>query len=143
MSAATTISDGMRVAEGMASNRPWNDCGEGISAKVLSVDESRNCVEVLFKIPAGNKSPRHRHTCETHILVVSGRVKNETISCEFGPGDYCYQPHNDEHVEHFVEDTVVYASYRGDSDKLVEFYDDDGKVCGEFKVSDFTNMLNS
>ena len=75
-------------------------------------------------------------------MVLSGKVKNETTGVTFGPGDYCYQPHDDEHVEAFVEETVVYGSYRGTSNKLVEFYDDDGNVCGEFTVADFSTMMN-
>jgi hypothetical protein len=44
-------------------------------------------------------------------------------------------------VEEFLEETVIFGSYRGDQDKLVEFLDDNGEVCAEFKVSDFAAML--
>lgn len=109
--------------------------------KVLSVDETRHSVEFLFKIAGGYNSGRHRHTCETSILVLEGKVRNATTGVEFGPGDFCYQPYNDEHVEEFLEDTVVYGSYRGDSNTLVEFFDENGEISGEFKVSDFAAML--
>jgi hypothetical protein len=42
-----------------------------------------------------------------------------------------------------MEDTVAYVSYRGNSEQLVEFYDDDEKVCGHFSVKDFLPALNA
>ena len=111
--------------------------------KVLSVDEERHSVEVLFKIKGGYRSGKHKHTCETHVFVLEGKVINHTIGCAFGPGDYCYQALDDEHDEEFAEDTIVYASYRGFQDKLVEFYDAAGDVCGEFKVADFSAGLKT
>ncbi|TDJ63079.1 MAG: hypothetical protein E2O36_03795 [Proteobacteria bacterium] len=133
----------LKVAAGMASQQDWFQCDDTFSMKVLSVDEARFSVEVLFKIKAGYRSGKHKHTCETHVYVVQGKVKNHTIGCTFGVGDYCYQPDDDIHDEEFLEDTIVYASYRGHKDTLVEFYDDDGKVCREFKVADFTAALQS
>lgn len=141
MNAAVMKESGVRVVKGMASESPWTKCTDEIQMKVLSVDEPNHSVEFLFKIAAGYRSERHKHTCETHAFVVQGRIVNETTGCTFGPGDYCYQPFDDEHVEVFPEDTIVYGSYRGTGEKLVEFYDESGKVCGEFKVSDFTAAL--
>lgn len=141
MSAAEKEVQSVRVTSCMASEQPWAVCTDDIQAKVLSVDEARHSVEFLFKIAAGYKSERHRHTCETSVLVLEGKVRNLTTGVEFGPGDFCYQPYNDEHVEEFPEETIVFATYRGDQDKLVEFYDESGAVCGEFKVSDFAGLL--
>lgn len=141
MNAAVVEERGVQVAEGMISQNDWITCTDDIVMKVLSVDEERNSVEFLMKIAAGFNSGMHRHTCETSVLVLEGKVVNRTTGCEFGPGDYCYQPYNDEHVEEFLEETIVYGSYRGDSDKLVEFIDENGEICGEFKVSDFAAAL--
>jgi quercetin dioxygenase-like cupin family protein len=141
MNAAVLEERGVQVAKGMASDQAWLKCTDDISMKVLSVDEARHSVEFLFKIAAGYESGRHKHTCETHVYVIQGKVLNQTTGCTFGPGDYCYQPYDDEHNEIFVEETIVYGSYRGDGDKLVEFYDENGEVCGEFKVSDFSAGL--
>ena len=141
MNAAVVEERGVQVAEGMISQNDWITCTDDIVMKVLSVDEERNSVEFLMKIAGGFNSGMHRHTCETSVLVLEGKVVNRTTGCEFGPGDYCYQPYNDEHVEEFLEETIVYGSYRGDSDKLVEFIDENGEICGEFKVSDFAAAL--
>ena len=141
MNAAVLNEPEVQIPAGMASQRDWVKCDDNFQMKVLSVDSARHSVEVLVKVAGGYKSEKHKHTCETHAYVLQGRVVNHTIGCEFGVGDYCFQPHNDEHVEEFPEETIVYVSYRGNDDKLVEFYDDNGDVCGEFKVSDFAAML--
>ncbi|HCU88923.1 MAG TPA: hypothetical protein DGR97_03225 [Gammaproteobacteria bacterium] len=141
MSAAKKEAINVKVTSVMASDQPWVACSDEIGAKVLTVDVPRHSVEFMFKIAPGYNSGMHRHTCETSILVLEGRVRNVTTGVEFGPGDFCYQPYNDKHVEEFLEETVIFGSYRGDQDKLVEFFDEKGGVCGEFKVSDFAAML--
>ena len=75
------------------------------------------------------------------FMSLKGKVKNHAIDCTFNAGDYCYQPMNDVHDEEFLEDTIVYASYRGESDTLVEFIDESGQVCGEFKMDDFRTAM--
>lgn len=141
MNAAVMKNNGFQLPTGMASQRDWVKCDDNFHMKVLSVDHDRHSVELLVKVAAGYKSERHKHTCETHAYVLQGKIVNHTIGCEFGVGDYCFQPLNDEHVEEFPEETIVYVSYRGETDKLVEFYAADGGVCGEFKVSDFAAMI--
>ncbi|MEC9248633.1 MAG: hypothetical protein VX986_06395 [Pseudomonadota bacterium] len=129
----------VNVAEGMASEKDWVQMDEdgNFNIKVLSLDESRNSVEALFKIKGGYRSGAHKHTCETHVFVIQGKVKNHTIGCTFSAGDYCYQPLDDVHDEEFLEDSIVYASYRGHQKTLVEFMDEGGAICGEFKLDDF------
>ena len=141
MSAAEKEVQRVRVSACMASAQDWASCTDDIQAKVLTVDESRHSVEFLAKVAAGYRSGKHKHTCESSILVLQGRVRNETTGVEFGPGDFCYQPYNDIHDEHFLEETIVYVSYRGHDDKLVEFYDEHGKVREEFLLSEFGGML--
>ncbi len=143
MNAAVMETQGVAVAPGMSSARGWTRCDDTFSMKVLSVDAARHCVEVLFRIKAGSRTGPHKHLCETHVFVLEGRVRNHAIACSFGPGDYCFQPDGDVHDEEFVEDTVAYVSYRGHDDTLVEFYGEDGAVCGTFSVSDFEAGLQS
>ena len=133
----------VNVAAGMASQADWVSMDEdgNFNIKVLSVDEVRKSVEVLFKIKGGYRSGTHKHTCETHVYVIKGKVKNHSLGCTFSAGDYCYQPLDDVHDEEFLEDTIVYASYRGDKNTLVEFLDESGSVCGEFKLDDFRTAM--
>lgn len=141
MSAIENVGFGPKVTSCMASKQPWVACGEGFEMKVLSVDEARHSVEALVKIEKGKKTGSHLHMCETSSYVITGCLRNETTGAEFGPGDYCYQPYNDQHEETFLEETVIFETLRGNQDKLIEFYDDNGEVCAEFKVSDFAAML--
>lgn len=135
--AAAKVRPIVRAASRLASQQEWKSCTDDIQAKVLSVDHARNAVEFLFKIAPGYRSNKHRHTCETHLFVIEGRVVNLSTGSELGPGDYCCQSCGDAHVQEFPDGAIVYGSYRGERDQLVEFYDDDGKLCGEFKASDF------
>jgi quercetin dioxygenase-like cupin family protein len=141
MSAIEKDASTLRVTSTMASEQPWVACAEGIAAKVLAVDERRYYVEFMFKIDAGPKTPVHRHTCETSLFILEGRLKNHTTGLEYGPGDFCYQPYNDEHIEEFVEDSIIYGHWSGNQNTLVEFLDENGAVTEEFKVSDFAAML--
>lgn len=141
MSAVAIPQPGFQVAAGMASEQDWVRCDDVFSMKVLAVDEARHTAEVLFRIRGGYRSGRHKHTCETHAFVIEGAIRNHTIGCTFGPGDYCYQGLDDEHDEEFLGDTVVLASYRGHQPTLVEFYDDAGEICGTFTVQDFVDGL--
>lgn len=130
------------VIGGRASKQNWCDCAPGMQMKVLSVDEARNSVDFLIRLDPGCNSGKHRHTCETFAYVVQGTITNETTGCEFGPGDFCYQPLNDTHVEVAGDEGVtLYASYRGTTNKLVEFFGEDGKVSAQFTVADFAKML--
>ena len=141
MNAAVLDMPEIKVTAGMASQQDWLKCDDIFSMKVLSVDEQRHSVEVLFKVKGGYRSGPHKHTCETHTMLLQGKVTNHTIGCTFGPGDYCYQGLDDVHDEEFVEDTIVYASYRGYQDKLVEFYDENGQPSNQFTVADFIKNL--
>jgi len=143
MSAAVDSGPMIKVTSGMSSQQEWCQLDDNLSVKVLSVDEKQNSVEALFKIKGGYRSGDHKHTCETHIFVLEGKVTNHSIGCTFGPGDYCFQPHDDVHDEEFLEDTIAYVSYRGLDEKFVEFFDDDGNVCGNLKVGDFLVGLNA
>ena len=130
MNAAVLENLNVMVAAGRASEQDWCDCAPGMQMKVLSVDEARNSVEVVIRMEPGCNSGKHRHTCETFAYVLEGKITNETTGCEFGPGDFCYQPYDDTHVEIAGEDGVtLYASYRGTSNKLVEFL---GECLGVF-----------
>jgi len=141
MNAAVMKQPELQIAACMSSQQDWVKCDDIFSMKVLSVDEQRNSVEVLFKVKGGHRSGKHKHTCETHVFIVQGKVINHTIGCTFGPGDYCYQGLDDIHDEEFVEETIAYASYRGYRDTLVEFFDEDGKISNQFSVQDFIAEL--
>ncbi len=133
----------VNVISQAASQADWCECGPGIQIKVLAVDSERHSVEYLARTGAGHNAGRHRHHSESYIYVIDGSVINHTTGCTFAAGDFCYQPDKDEHIEESGPDGVtVFASQRGDGDLLVEFFDDAGAVCSEFRVSDFARLLS-
>ncbi len=132
----------IRLPSDAGSKMAWCDCAPGIQAKTLAIDAANNTVECLIRLAPGYKSERHTHICETYAYVLEGTLINHTTGCEFNPGDLCYQPHNDEHVEEAgPEGLTAYVSYRGRTSDLVEFYDESGAVCGTFTVQDFADLL--
>lgn len=132
----------VRVLPGAASQAPWLDCGPGIQLKILAVDEENHAVQYLARTGPGHNPGVHRHNADASIYILEGSVKNLTTGCEFGPGDFCFQPVGDVHEEEVgPEGVVTYVSQRGDSDLLIEFMDESGAVSESYCVSDFAKML--
>lgn len=136
------INPNIKVVAGAASTTPWTDCGPGIQIKVLAVDLEHHSVQYLARTGPGHNPGVHRHNADASIFILEGSVKNLTTGCEFGPGDFCFQPTGDVHEEVVGPEGVVsYVSQRGDSDVLIEFTDETGAVSDKYSVSDFAAML--
>lgn len=132
----------IKVLSGAASKSPWINCGPGIQIKVLAVDLEHHSVQYLARSGAGHNPGVHRHNADASIFILEGSVKNLTTGCEFGPGDFCFQPVGDVHEEVVGPAGVVsYVSQRGDEDLLIEFTDATGAVAETYTVSDFARML--
>ncbi len=142
MSATALSVSEVRIAGAEASELPWIQAG-GVQLKVLAVDEGRKSVELLVKFEPGWNSGLHRHTCETYLFVVEGSVTNKTTGVEFGPGDFCYQPYGDEHVEEIgPEGAVILESLRGDdAGTVIEYLGESGTVAGKATFADFGQLL--
>ena len=132
----------IKVLSGAASQAAWINCGPGIQIKVLAVDLEHHSVQYLARTGPGHNPGIHRHNADASIFILEGSVKNLTTGCEFGPGDFCFQPIGDVHEEVVGPQGVVsYVSQRGDSDLLIEFMDKTGAVAEKYSVSDFARML--
>jgi anti-sigma factor ChrR (cupin superfamily) len=142
MAAVMKEADKIKVLGGAASQAPWINCGPGIQIKVLAVDLEHHAVQYLARTGPGHNPGVHRHNADASIFILEGSVKNLTTGCEFGPGDFCFQPTGDVHEEVVGPEGVVsYVSQRGDSDLLIEFFDETGAVGAKYSVSDFAKML--
>lgn len=142
MSAVMKQEDMVKVLSGAASKSPWIDCGPGIQIKVLAVDPVHHSVQYLARAGAGHNPGVHRHNADASIFILEGSVRNLTTGCEFGPGDFCFQPTGDVHEEVAGPQGVVsYISQRGDEDLLIEFMDESGAVGDRYTLSDFARML--
>ncbi|OUU76241.1 MAG: hypothetical protein CBC29_00550 [Methylococcaceae bacterium TMED69] len=122
---------------------PWLaiDSEEKIKAKVLSLNRSDKTVELLFKIKAGYRSGPHRHTCETRIYVISGKIINHSIKETFEQGDYCFQASNDTHDEEFTKNSLIYVNYKSKNDRFVEFLDEHSNVLDTLTMQHFEEMI--
>jgi anti-sigma factor ChrR (cupin superfamily) len=142
MAAVMKQEEMVKVLSGAASKAPWIDCGPGIQIKVLAVDLEHHSVQYLARTHAGHNPGLHRHNADASIFFLEGGVKNLTTGCEFGPGDFCFQPTGDVHEELVGPDgAVAYVSQRGDEDLLIEFIDENGAVYDKYTLSDFARML--
>lgn len=140
--AAVMQESNVKVIDGMASQKAWCDAGPGIQIKVLAVDLDHHSVQYLARTGPGHNAGVHRHLADAYIYVMEGSVKNLTTGCEFGVGDFCFQPVGDVHEEEVGPDGVVtYVSQRGDSDLLIEFLDEGGEVCDKYTLSDFAKIM--
>ena len=136
---AKTVRTGLKPA----SEQPWVEPMPGVEMKVLAVDEATNGVEYLLKLAPGYDSGRHRHNCETYVYVVEGSVVNETTGVAFAAGDFCYQPHGDDHVEKAgPEGALLLGSLRHGDEALIEFFDDGGQVVGQISAADYAAMVS-
>ncbi len=142
MSATALSASDVRIAGAEASELPWVQA-EGVQLKVLAVDKARKSVEFLVKYEPGWNSGLHRHNCETYLFVVEGSVTNKTTGVEFGPGDFCYQPYGDEHVEEMgPEGAVILESLRGDdAGTVIEYLGESGTVVGKATFADLAQLL--
>ncbi|MFT4563921.1 MAG: anti-sigma factor ChrR (cupin superfamily) [Gammaproteobacteria bacterium] len=132
----------VKVIEGMASNVEWCDAGPGIQIKVLAIDADNHSVQYLARTGPGHNAGVHRHEADAYIYIIDGSVKNLTTGCEFGVGDFCFQPIGDVHEEEAgPEGVFTYVSQRGDSDLLIEFMDESGAVADKYCLSDFAKLM--
>lgn len=132
----------MDIIAGPASAAGWCDCGPGIEVKVLAIDHDNHSVEYLARTSAGHTTGMHFHHAEAYIFILEGSVTNVTTGCEFVKGDFCYQPVGDSHEEVTGPNgAMAYVSQRGSSDKMADFYDEDGNVIYEYTLSDFAKIM--
>jgi anti-sigma factor ChrR (cupin superfamily) len=140
--AAVMQESNVKVIEGMASKVGWCDAGPGIQIKVLAIDADNHSVQYLARTGPGHNPGVHRHEADAYIYVIEGSVKNLTTGCEFGVGDFCFQPIGDVHEEEAgPEGVFTYVCQRGNSDLLIEFMDESGAVADKYCLSDFAKLM--
>lgn len=132
----------VQVIEGAASQAGWCDCGPGIEVKVLAIDHENHSVEYLARTAPGHTTGLHHHHAEAYIFILEGSVTNVTTGCEFVKGDFCYQPVGDRHEEVTGPNgAMAYVSQRGDSDRMADFFDENGEVVFEYTLANFAEIM--
>lgn len=91
--AALIAASPLAAAGGVVVKSPelkWKDMGNGVAAAVVSGDMQKGASRFFLKYPAGLVAPKHHHTTDHYVTVVSG---NLTLTVDgkdhkLGPGDY-------------------------------------------------------
>ena len=89
----------------------WSDLPEdaapsGVQRQVIDGQTARL---VRIVVPAGTKAPRHSHSHEQFVQVISGSgmLETEQGRVAFGPGSVFHFPAETEHAAEFETETVL------------------------------------
>jgi anti-sigma factor ChrR (cupin superfamily) len=121
-------------------DRPWLPFpGVEGEVKILSVDEERNVVVFMMRLPPGGDFGTHRHLCQAIAYTTAGEWFYEEGAVPVGavavePVGSTHAPRSD----HGGEGLVILV---GDGPDLIEFVDEEGNAVGQFGI-DFFKMLH-
>lgn len=91
--------------------RSWSEADETVSAAGLRRRELGGVRLRLARIevPAGTRAPRHSHSYEQFVQVLSGTgtVETDQGRLRFGPGSVLHFPPETEHMAEFETETVL------------------------------------
>ena len=97
--------------------------------KVLTVDKARHRVDFLFKQAPHAEFARHNHACTAVALTLDGLWGYREGEELHFPGTFSYEPAGSAHTPYATEKgMVVYASFQGTSDVMLEILDDDDNI---------------
>jgi mannose-6-phosphate isomerase-like protein (cupin superfamily) len=91
MTGAPTLAVGAGSAVVVAkADLKWKDMGNGIAAAVVAGDMDKGASRFFLKYPIGLVTPKHHHSADHYVAVVSGTI---TLTVEgkdhkLGPGAY-------------------------------------------------------
>src|SRR5262249_37194860 len=119
---------------------------EHFELTVLDVDEKRKLVDLLVKFAANQQILLHRHVALTNTWVVQGehRLYEPTGALkEVRPvGRYTSSLPGAPHREGGgAEGAVVFYSFRGEDDALLEWLDDDLNLVASTSMKDFIGLF--
>lgn len=68
----------------------WKDMGNGIAAAPVSGDMAKGASRFFLKYPVGLVTPKHHHSADHYVTVVSGAITLTVGGKEYklGPGSY-------------------------------------------------------
>ena len=106
--------------------------------KVLTLDRKSHRIDFLFKQDPHAEFARHNHVCTAVALTLDGvwgyREGDELMF----PGTFSYEPAGSIHTPYASDKgMVVYASFQGQSDVMLEIMDASDNVIGEVTLEYF------
>lgn len=97
--------------------------------KVLVIDEPRHRVDFLFRQDPHAEFAKHNHLCTAVALTLEGLWGYREGDEMHFPGTYSYEPPGSIHTPFASEQgMMVYASFQGTSDRMLDILDADDKV---------------
>lgn len=68
----------------------WKDMGNGIAAAPVSGDMAKGASRFFLKYPVGLITPKHHHSADHYVTVVSGEITLTVAGKDYklGPGSY-------------------------------------------------------
>lgn len=118
------------------------DSQPGNFIKVLSMDVARHRVDFLFKQSPHAEFAKHTHLCTAVALTLEGRWGYREGSEQHFPGTFSYEPPGSTHTPYASEEgMVVYASFQGSSDAMLEILDAQNNTLDILSLSFFGQYL--
>lgn len=106
--------------------------------KILALDRRRHRVDFLFKQDPHAEFARHNHVCTAVALTLDGLWGYREGEELMFPGTFSYEPAGSIHTPYASDKgMVVYASFQGDSDVMLEILDEHDAVVGEVTLEYF------
>ena len=99
---------------------------EGVSAKVLKVDEARDRVLVKIRFAPGSKMPRHIHHCRAIAYTISGEWAYDEGS--FKPGETAFELEGNEHTPWSDTGAELFIVFDGVNGRYLDNFLEDGTV---------------
>jgi hypothetical protein len=106
--------------------------------KVLTLDRKRHRVDFLFKQAPNGSFPKHNHRCIAVAYTLEGLWGYREGSEMMFPGCFGYEPAGTIHTPYASDQgMVVYSSFQGTDDVMLELLDDGDRVVGDIRLDFF------
>ncbi len=110
--------------------------------KVLSLDIARHRVDFLFKQSPHAQFAKHTHLCTAVALTLEGRWGYREGAEQHFPGTFSYEPPGSTHTPYASEEgMVVYASFQGSSNAMLDILDEQNNTLDTLSLSFFGQYL--
>jgi anti-sigma factor ChrR (cupin superfamily) len=111
--------------------------------KVLTLDEKNHRVDFLFKMDPGAEFTTHTHLCTAVAYTLEGKWGYREGDDVSTPGHFSYEPPGTRHTPYSIDGMVVYASFQGTSNTMLELYGPDDSVVGYIGLDFFKDYYRA
>lgn len=110
--------------------------------KILTLDRKNHRVDFLFKQAPNGEFPKHNHRCIAVAYTLEGLWGYREGEEMMFPGCFSYEPAGTIHTPYATDQgMVVYASFQGTDDLMLEILDADDNVVGELRLDFFEQHM--